>query len=135
MDDPLGIRSNNPGNLRPSEPPWLGQVGADPRGYCIFDTPEHGIRALAKNLLAYYTKHGLFTIRGIITRWAPSSENDTASYITAVSRDTGFGPDDALRLKDEPVLSALVSAIIRHENGKQPYTAAQLDDGVGMALA
>ncbi|MFU2316820.1 hypothetical protein [Rahnella sp. PCH160] len=48
-----GLRNNNPGNIEASDAnPWEGQIGSDGR-FAKFETPEHGIRALGKNLLSY----------------------------------------------------------------------------------
>lgn len=129
-----GIRNNNPGNLRPAALPWNGQTGSTD-GFCTFDSPASGLRALGKNLLAYYDHHGLVTIRGIIGRWAPAAENDTASYIADVCQQTGFGPDDWLHLHEPSVLGAVMRAIVKHENGEQPYSDAEIDYAVARALA
>jgi hypothetical protein len=123
-DLPLGIRSNNPGNLRHSSQfTWIGEVGVNEKGFCIFDTMENGIRALAKNLLSYFHKHGLDTVAGIIERWAPPGENDTGAYITSVAGSLGVAPDRVLDLEDVSTLASLVAAISRHENGAQPVSA------------
>src|SRR5512146_1648825 len=124
---PLGIRWNNPGNLRPTSVPWLGE-GNPYNNYCTFDTPEHGLRAMAKDLLAKYDRHALVTIRGIICRYAPPEDNnDTLASINAVWGATGFAADDRLSLHDPPVLRAMLVAMIRHENGQMPYADAQID--------
>lgn len=47
-----GLRNNNPGNIEAGSNPWEGQTGSDGR-FATFATPEHGIRALGKNLLSY----------------------------------------------------------------------------------
>ncbi len=53
MSLPIGIANNNPTNLRPlPSGQWIGQTGVK-AGFCVFDTPEHGIRAAARNLIAY----------------------------------------------------------------------------------
>ena len=134
MSDPRGIRDNNPGNLRPGITPWLGEIAPD-GGYCRFIDPEHGIRALCKTLLAYQTKHGLNTIRGIITRWAPAADNnDTEAYIRTVSGDAGIAADNQLDLNDASVLSSLAMAIIQHENGVQPYSALVIERAASQAV-
>lgn len=130
----LGLKNFNPGNLRPGASPWLGQTGVDANGFCIFDTAEHGLRALCKNLLAYQDKHGLNTVRGIISRWAPESENDTAAYIAAVDKALGTGPDAAINLHTLSTLAALCVAIVTHENGQQPYTQATIIAAAATAL-
>lgn len=116
---PRGVRNCNPGNLRPSKQPWLGQTGTDGGHYCRFDTMAHGIRALAMQLLIYQDKHQVRTIRACIMRWAPASDNnDTAAYITAVCAACGVGPDDDYNMRSISRLTLLVDAIIEHENGR-----------------
>lgn len=102
MSTPRGIRNNNPGNIdfNPRNP-WQGQLGieegvARPR-FARFDQPENGIRALGKLLINYRGKDGLpglgekgiDTVLEAISRWAPSSENDTRAYAEAVARSLG----------------------------------------------
>ncbi|MBN5203088.1 hypothetical protein JY494_26615, partial [Serratia marcescens] len=65
-----GLRNNNPGNIEASDKnPWEGQTGSDGR-FAKFETPEHGIRALGKNLLSYQ-RQGYDTVSEIVNRWAP----------------------------------------------------------------
>lgn len=132
--DPRGIRNNNPGNLEASDKnPWVGQAGSDGR-FAKFETPEHGIRALGRNLLSYQ-RQGIDTVNDIINRWAPPEDNnDTASYISAVCKQLGVQPDQQIDASNPDTLSALCSAIITHENGNQPYTKDQIGSGVSAAL-
>lgn len=128
---PLGIRQNNPGNIRPGEP-WAGAVG-EQNGFVVFDSAIHGIRALAKNLMAYQTRHGLLTIRGMVSRWAPPSDNnDTEAYIAAVCKACGVAPETEYLLTPDRMY-ALVKAIIQHENGQQPYDEETIRGAVAMA--
>lgn len=129
-----GLRNNNPGNIRynPANN-WQGQTGNDGTGFAVFDSPQNGIRALAKLLKNYQNTYGLHSLQEIISRWAPPSENDTAAYISSVSQQTGFSPMDTINLNDSATLTAVVKAIIKHENGVDPYTVAVIDNGVGMA--
>lgn len=132
-----GERNNNPGNIRPASYTWQGQSGIDsgPMGsYLIFETPEYGIRAIAKDLLTKYAR-GLNTVREIITAYAPPSENPTESYIASVSQSLGVLSTSPLDLNDISTLTNFVYAIIRHENGRVIYTPAQIAEGVSMALA
>ena len=132
---PRGIRNNNPGNIRASSAEtWQGQTGVDSGGMCIFSDATYGIRALSKLLLTYHDHYGLSTINGIISRWAPPNENDTAAYIRAVCDSTSFGADAWLRVGDPSVLAALVRAIIHQENGQQPYDDTEISNGVQAAL-
>lgn len=130
---PRGIRNNNPGNIRAVDGvTWQGQIGADNAGFIVFDTAENGLRALARVLRTYRDKHGLQTVAGIINRWAPTNENNTESYIQAVSQSLGVGVNQPLSLGQYP---ALVAAIIHHENGQQPYSAELIQLGVTRGFA
>lgn len=129
-----GLRNNNPGNIEASDSnPWEGQDGSDGR-FAKFETPEHGIRALGKNLLAYNKRHGLDTVSEMITRWAPPKENDTDSYIKAICAQLGVGANDQIDVTNPSTLAALCAGIVQHENGSQPYSAEQINSGVSAAL-
>ncbi|HEP0973763.1 TPA: hypothetical protein QIY14_000110 [Klebsiella aerogenes] len=133
-DSPRGVRNNNPGNLEASSSnPWVGQTGSDGR-FAKFETPEHGIRALGRNLLSYQ-RQGIDTVSDIINRWAPPSDNnDTAAYIKSVCAQLGVKADQPLDASNPDTLQALCAAIIKHENGSQPYSNEQLSTGVSAAL-
>ncbi|MCY3444743.1 hypothetical protein KIN39_09500 [Klebsiella aerogenes] len=134
VDGPRGVRNNNPGNLEASSSnPWVGQTGSDGR-FAKFETPEHGIRALGRNLLSYQ-RQGIDTVSDIINRWAPPSDNnDTAAYIKSVCAQLGVKADQPLDASNPDTLQALCAAIIKHENGSQPYSNEQLSTGVSAAL-
>lgn len=121
-----GIRNNNPGNIRRGQR-WQGlapqQTDAD---FDQFVSPYWGIRALAKTLKTYQVKHKLNTIAGIITRWAPPSENITLSYVDSVAKRLGVAPNAPVDLNNTNTLAALTNAIIKHENGVNPYTAEEV---------
>ncbi len=133
---PRGIRNNNPGNIRKTAG-WHRWKGVSPNQtdpeFVQFLTPKDGIRALAKTLLTYRRVYGLDTVGGIINRWAPPSENDTRSYATAVALHLKVGVNDKLDMAHFNTMMGLVSAIIRHENGKNPYTKQELTAGIKLA--
>lgn len=133
-DSARGIRNNNPGNLEYSKTnPWVGQTGDDGR-FAKFETPEHGIRALGRNLLSYQ-RQGIDTVSDIINRWAPPSDNNnTDAYIQAVCAQLGVTPDQPLDASNPDTLKALCASIIQHENGSQPYSDQQLATGVSAAI-
>lgn len=133
-DGTRGIRNNNPGNLEYSKTnPWVGQNGDDGR-FAKFETPEHGIRALGRNLLSYQ-RQGIDTVSDIINRWAPPDDNnDTSAYIKAVCAQLGVTADQPLDASNPDTLKALCAAIIHHENGSQPYSDQQLSTGVSAAI-
>ncbi|WP_337025907.1 structural protein [Pantoea anthophila] len=118
-----GIRNNNPGNIRWGDE-WKGLVPEAQRtdkSFCQFKAPEFGIRAMIIILRNYQRKYGLKTITGIIKRWAPPNENDTQAYIRSVALVTETDADKPIDLTDSRKLFPLLQAIIKHENGTQPY--------------
>lgn len=129
---------NNPGNLRPSHPPWQGE-GSVYRGFAVFDSMENGIRALGKQLLAYQARHGVDTVREAIERWAPPSENDTESYIHFVAHVLEVGENDHIDFTDRSTLWWMALAIMEQENGtkavSEEITDAQISAGIDAALA
>lgn len=122
-----GLRLNNPSNIRHGIK-WEGLAPDQPdKDFAKFIKPEFGIRAMYKNLLTYRNKYGLNTIAGIINRWAPPSENNTQNYINFVSKRVGISPTTVLSLSLYP---ELMKAMIHMENGEQPYTNQQINDGI-----
>lgn len=141
-----GVRNNNPGNIDYNvRNQWQGQLAPDPtieKRFARFDTPENGIRALAKLILAYRGKDGMpgvggagiDTVREVINRWAPGVENDTESYVKAVAAGVGVQPNQTVDLRNFRTLIALTTGIIKHENGSLPYDLAVIAEGVRRAL-
>lgn len=135
-----GILNNNPGNIRKTDTIWLGErIPSTDKAFEQFTEPYYGIRALAKVLLAYNVKRGLKTIREMIWRWAPPQDNnDTEAYVRSVSQSMGIEPDMTISLQSKPMLTAMVCAIIKHENGIQPYEMDKIrpacDDALGYVL-
>lgn len=139
---PRGIRNNNPGNIRHGDP-WQGldpESRKKDKDFAVFTSPGHGIRALARVLISYSDKHNLDTVRGIIGRWAPPNENNTAAYVMQVARAIGVGPDVRINVQEYDTMRPLLEAIIRHENGAGPLNTANtwyddttVDEGLKMA--
>lgn len=121
---PRGIRNNNPGNLRS----WGDMPRED--GFARFPTPEAGLAAMIKNLQVQQSKHGLNTIAGIIGRWAPPNENDTAGYVGNVSKQTGFGAHQPLDLTDKKTVAPLISSMIRQEGNSAGYSKDMVEKAV-----
>jgi len=133
-----GVRNRNPGNIdyNPANQ-WQGQLKPDSaleKRFSRLDTPENGIRALGRVLLTYQRKHGLKTVKAIISRWAPSNENDTGAYVRAVEANTGTRPGAEVDLNSQAVMQGFVKAIIHHENAGYAYPDAVLAEGVRRAL-
>lgn len=118
---PRGLRNNNAGNIRDnSANNWLGQTGVDDKGFVIFDTHENGIRAMGK-VLDSYARRGIRSVQGIISTYAPSTENQTDEYINSVSKNLGINETTFIS-RENGDFPALVAAMILHENGQQPFT-------------
>lgn len=109
---PRGLRNNNPLNIRRTGDRWRGlaPTQSDP-AFCQFTAPEYGVRAGVKILWTYQKKYGLRTLRQVLTRYAPPSENNTASYIGTVSRRAKIHPDVELDLRSRDVVFRLVEAM------------------------
>lgn len=119
---PKGLRNNNPGNLRfIARNPYNGQVRDDGDGYGVYSTMALGVRAAGKQLLAY-GRRGLTSVRQIISTWAPSNENDTESYVRAVSSALNVAADQ--RIDVDAQLEELAAAIFRHEVGAVAFAAS-----------
>ncbi|MCX5618826.1 MULTISPECIES: structural protein P5 [Bombella] len=118
---PRGIRNNNPGNLNfAHQPGAVLEPGPNAR-FARFPTPEAGLEALRDQLARYILRDHIDTVTGIISKWAPPTENDTSSYIEGVSHSLGVEPDETLGQPTPRLLSGLMNAIIRFENGQNPY--------------
>lgn len=126
-----GIRNNNPGNIRASSPnTWDGQTGIDDAGFAIFKSSEWGIRAIGKLLLNYERLHELNTVAGIIGRYAPTNENNTSAYIESVAQKLGLDSHTTFTVLD--YLPELTNAIIKHENGINPYSKELIENGLAL---
>ncbi|MGE0116830.1 MAG: structural protein [Dongiaceae bacterium] len=131
---PRGIRNRNPGNIRKSRDRWKGLAPAqtDP-AFFVFDAPVWGIRAMAVILRNYRKRHGLKTLAQIIGRWAPAQENDTAGYVRMVAKAMRLHPRTVIDPQDPATLRDLIAAIIRHENGVQPYDPDTIETAIDLA--
>jgi hypothetical protein len=141
---PRGIRNNNPGNIRWSNDQWKGLIPKDQasdKSFCVFRSPEYGIRAMVR-IIRNYTKYAgipgvgnskIDTVREVISRWAPPNENNTEAYIQSVANKLGVSANAPIDVFDNATMVVLLKAIIAHENGQQPYTDAQLMAGINLA--
>ena len=131
---PHGIRNNKPGNIRHGQN-WQG-LNPDGRNidpaFCVFKSPVFGIRALAKVLMNYKKIHGLNTVRQIISRYAPPNENQTKAYIQTVAQQIGVYPDTIIDIEERGILTVFIKAVIRMENGIQPYSDELIQQGIDL---
>ena len=122
---PRGIRNNNPLNIRRSaKDQWKGlRAQQTDVAFCQFETMDYGWRAAFYLLTrTYYHRYRLYTIRGIVQKWAPAIENNTKVYIANVARLTGIDPDEPLGIpSDKPARwMAVAAAMAIQECGPQP---------------
>lgn len=79
-------------------------------------------------LHTYQRRYGLNTITGLIRRWAPETENDTAAYIGAVSSRSGISPTEYVNTLYPDTMIAIVAAMSAVENGAEA-DMAQVREG------
>lgn len=116
---PRGLRNNNPGNIRRNSDMFQGEVNPSrDKEFKQFKTMAYGYRAMFKILSNYYRKYSLTTIRKMIGRWAPKSENNTDAYVSLVSSYSGIGPDDLISFDREQMIR-IVAGMSRVENGRE----------------
>lgn len=119
-----GFRNCNPLNIRNSNSyKWEGQIGQDSENFCIFKSMVYGVRAAFGLLRSYNHNHKIDTIRGIISRWAPPSENNTESYILHVAAAAGISPDERIHYRSQQ-MRLVVKEMARIESN------VTLDDAV-----
>ena len=141
-----GFLNNNPGNMDRGSQPWNGEIrdvaqctndiqrGELTHGrFCVFESPVLGIRAMAKNLLAYHDRLGCRTVRDYINRWAPPNENNTEAYVSNVAGRIGVSPDEPVDIKNPEVMAAIIDGIIRVECAGMPYTGNEIAEGMQLA--
>ena len=131
---PRGIRNNNPGNIRRTTDQWEGMkaVQTDPV-YVEFTHPKYGFRAMTR-VLRNYQKIGITTVRDMINRWAPNTENPTGNYVNFVADKLGQHPDAEVNLTTQ--LLPLIKAIVAFENGSSfinYYSDTTINEGIALA--
>lgn len=128
-----GIRNNNPGNIRKGIK-WLGRVepGKDV-SFIEFQSMPYGIRALYIDLINKH-KSGLKTVRDIIYRYAPPSENLTDAYVASVAKEVGI-PANAIFEPKASTFKKFAAAVARHENGKDANLITTADWSSGWLMA
>ncbi|EHI1889647.1 TPA: hypothetical protein ACIBGJ_001455 [Salmonella enterica subsp. enterica serovar Potsdam] len=108
----IADRFNNPANLRYA----AGYETANTRSgkFAVFPSLDEGVLAAAKQLQIYGTK-GINNIHDIISKWAPSNENNTKAYIGHVVNATGRSEFEKLNLNDTRTLAKLITAMSAKE--------------------
>ena len=129
---PRGIRNNNPLNIRIGNV-WLGEVRepTDP-DFEQFISMVYGVRAGFVLLRRYIRHYHRTTIPQVIAAWAPSNENNTEAYISAVCQVSKISRDETLDYYNQDQMYRLVDAMIFHECG-QHISEQHIRDGYRFA--
>lgn len=129
---PRGIRNNNPLNIRIGNA-WVGECEENTDGsFEQFVCIHYGLRAGFVLLRRYIERYKLNTIAKIVSRWAPSNENNTKRYIKLVVNFSGIKEDKVINFGDKSEMIKLVDAMIQVECGTAVCTR---DIEAGYALA
>ena len=113
-----GLRNNNPGNIRLGSVRYKGErAKSSDSAFRQFEGMEWGYRAMFVLLHTYAVKHNCRTLRQMINRYAPPSENHTDNYIRRVTYATHLSPDAPLDTLDAALMTAIVAAMSEVENG------------------
>lgn len=128
---PLGLRQNNPGNIRPGAG-FYGETGQG-GGYAEFGSEDEGLRALARLLGTYSDEYGINTLRGLTSRYAPRSDNEESfdNYISYLGETLGMDPDEEFDLKGRR--DDIIPAIVGFEQGRD-YGDRYSDDQIARAI-
>lgn len=115
-----GQRNCNPLNIRRGRSRWYGlkpETECRDTEFCEFSDMLWGVRAALKLLQNYINEGGCRTLKDIVYRWAPPSENISSVYLTYVSRRTSVAPGRLIEADDMDRLIAIVRAMSAYESG------------------
>ena len=118
-----GLRNNNPLNIRHNAEHFQGEIKGRDKSFKTFSSLPFGYRA-GIVILGTYLSRGLNTIEKIITKWAPTTENDTESYISNVERWSGIPRNKQLTASDGSDYILIVAAMSFVENGRNADISA-----------
>ncbi len=117
LEGTVGFENNNPCNIKKRyQGAWWGQNGVDRQGHVIFEHYSYSLRAAAKVLMAYQTKHKRKTLRQIFMRYTHAGGQNYAKF---VAKRLHVGVDQEIDVKQ--YMPELLKSIVLYENGKQPY--------------
>lgn len=115
---PRGIRNNNPLNIRIGNV-WLGEVpNPDDPEFEQFVHMKYGLRAAFVLLRRYIRHYHRDTVSLIVAAWAPSAENKTRDYITAVSNLMAIDSHKKLCYEDKAEICCLIESMAYVETGR-----------------
>ena len=124
-----GLRNCNPGNIRQSSVRYEGEIQpSHDAEFKEFSSMAYGYRAMFVLLDSYRSKYGLCTIREMLNRYAPPTENFTEGYVRFVSTRTGIAPDEIVNTRAARDMIPIVSAMSQIENGI-PANLSDVEEG------
>ncbi|MBR6087351.1 MAG: hypothetical protein IKP84_05650, partial [Prevotella sp.] len=136
---PLGIRQKNHLNIRRSDKNhWQGEQFRNVNDkFCTFEDELFGYRAALKIIAVTYRKRGILQLSGVISTWAPRSENNTSMYFAYVLArliermgiqkvDDFFMPEPCIAFKDFYV--SLICLALKNVESKQRFKMEKNED-------
>jgi len=130
-----GLKNRNPGNLRGNPRiTWDGQVAIDDKDFVVFASDVKGLRADIIDLHTHYIRDKEVCVLTLIGSYAPPVENDTKGYVEFVCERLNVEARDTL-VFDRRTADALIRAIVRIEQGIQPYDDATIAEAIEQAFA
>jgi hypothetical protein len=113
----IGLKNNNPGNIR---------IPGSKTGFQTFASENDGLRAIIRQIGIYEDRDKLTTLRGIISAYSPSNENNTPALIANAAKRTGLGADQQIDPRNIDQLVKIVLAITKQEHAESKYTPEQI---------
>lgn len=132
---------NNPANIEVGQG-YAGETGETygekgrERMFAVFDSPQMGVRALARDLKTKIKRHG-GDVQKIITQFAPDFENPTSNYRKHIVNT--LGGLDKVESNNPEHLKLMMKGIIEFENKKDSnrtkmYLSPEiLDEGIALS--
>ena len=122
-----GLSNFNPGNIRIGGQKFIGEKDkSTDKAFRQFVTMAFGYRAMFV-LLRNYIKNGNNTIVKIISKYAPSNENNTTAYINAVEKGSGINSNTIIQINDLDSLTKIIMAMSMVENAVKAVVADVLE--------
>ena len=123
-----GWELNNPCNVDRTTIQWQGMTDFQPDDRFIrFINRAFGYRCAARIIHGHWTADD--TVRTVINRWAPPTENNTSAYVNDVAKRMGVDPDMVLDWTTHAL--PMLRAITYHEQGDDcPVDDAEIVQGI-----
>jgi len=123
-DLPLGIKNNNPGNLRPYDGELYAGSSNIKDNFIVFDSAENGLRGLARDIQTKVNRE-LNTIESLTEVYAPEGDdNPTESYINTVVENLNSLGHNVNRDTD-------ITNLVKNENFLKDYMKSKMKMELG----